>query len=383
MEESLKESEERFRFLVEQSPFGIGISRENKFIYMNLAGARIFGANNPEELIGKARMDFIHPEFRPMVRERIKLEEEGKIAPCIEEKWIRPDGSVIDVEIVSIPFIFKGKFSTYGVFQDITDRKKLEQIRLENKQLFLASKAKSEFIATLSHEIRTPLTSIMGFSELLKDKAVAGELNEEAEHFVDKVISNSNHLLELLNDILDIGKIEAGKLELEIEKFSLHDTVEEVVLLMEENASKHNILIKKDLIPLEIHADKRRIKQILLNILWNAVKFSKQDGGMVTINTTISGDMVMISISDTGIGIKKEDLSRLFWSFEQLDSGMSRKYGGTGLGLAISDKLAKLHGGRIEVKSEYGKWSTFILMLPLNPRISQGPVFERRIQNYS
>lgn len=222
----------------------------------------------------------------------------------------------------------------------------------------------------------------MGFSELLKDKAVAGELNEEAEHFVDKVISNSNHLLELLNDILDIDKIEAGKLELEIEKFSLDDAVEEVALLLEEIAVKHKVLIMKDLTPLEIHADKRRIKQILLNILWNAIKFSKQDGGMVTINTTMSGDMVNISISDTGIGIKKEKISRLFWSFEQLDSGISRKYGGTGLGLAISDKLAKLHGGRIEVKSDYGKGSTFILKIPLIPGISQGPVFERDTHNY-
>jgi signal transduction histidine kinase len=218
----------------------------------------------------------------------------------------------------------------------------------------------------MNHELRTPLTSIIGFSELLKDKAIVGELNEKQEHLVDKVLSNSDHLLELINDFLDLSKIEAGKTELVIEEFSVPAAIDEAVTLIKEIAAKRNITFRNELEPLDIKADKRRFKQIILNLLNNAVKFSKPGGGIVTIAAKKSGDMAQISVSDTGIGIKKEDLERLFWAFEQLDSGNSRKYGGTGLGLTISKRLVELHGGTIRVESKYGEGSTFSILLPIN-----------------
>lgn len=490
MEESIRESEERYRNLVELSPDAIGVQIEGKIAFINTAGAKLLGAVNPEQLIGKPVLDFVHPDYRGIAGERIRrIIEERKIVPPLEEKFIKLDKTVIDVEVTAAPITYKdkpavqviirdisgrkrveealrqseekyrmlidniqdgvfiiqdskvqfaneafarivgyamdeiigkdireliapedlgmvadryyrrqagedipgeyeframhrsgkriianinaglitygGRVATMGTVKDITERKKAEEIRLENERLVLASKAKSEFFATMSHELRTPLTSIIGFSELLKDKTIAGELNEQQDHFVDKVLANSNHLLEIIKDILDLSKIEAGKTELVIEKFQVPEAIEEAMALIKGIALELNITTKKEFEPMDIEADRRRFKQILFNLLSNAVKFSKPGGGIVTITAKKSGDMSEISVSDTGIGIKKEDIGRLFWSFEQLDSGISRKYGGTGLGLAISKKLVELHGGKITVESKYGEGSTFTFLLPL------------------
>jgi len=364
-EAALRESEERYRNLVEFSTFGIAIQSDHKIMYANPAAMKIFGVSKPEELIGEQVLRFVHPDYHEIVKERFRKQKNGEIAPMIEIKLLRPGGTSVDVEIVSIPFTYMGKKGTYAIIQDITERKKVKEMRLENERLLLASKAKSEFVATMSHELRTPLTSIIGFSELLRDKKIAGELNEQQEHFVDRILANSNHLLELINNILDLSKIEAGKIELVIEKFSVPATIDEIITLIKETAIIRNIVIKKEIEPLDIEGDRLRFKQILLNLLNNAIKFSKPDGGTVTISAKRSGDMAQISISDTGIGIKKDDIERMFWAFEQIESGISRKYGGTGLGLAITKRLIDLHGGTVEVKSKYGEGTTFTFLLPM------------------
>jgi signal transduction histidine kinase len=200
-----------------------------------------------------------------------------------------------------------------------------------------------------------------------------GELNEKQEHYMDNVLSSSNHLLRLINDILDLSKVESGKIELVIEKLNLSDIIDESFILMKEKANKHNIVLKKepDIAPEFIYADRLRVKQVLFNLLSNAVKFSKPEGGKVTVTAKKNGDMVEISVSDTGIGIKEENLGKLFKEFEQLDSGISGKYGGTGLGLAITKKLVELHGGRITAESIYGEGSTFTFTLPISSDTSK------------
>jgi PAS domain S-box-containing protein len=365
MEETLRENEVRYRRLVDYSPYGIGIHSEGKIVYINLAGMNILGATKPEELIGESIFRVIHPDFHETVKERIRMEEEGKIAPPEHEIFIRLDGTPVDVEMVAIPFTYNGKPAMYGVFRDITERKKLEEVRRENERLLLASKAKADIFAILSHEIRTPLTSIIGFTEVLKDAKMAGELNEKQTYFVEKILASSSHLLLLIDDLLDLSKVESGKLELVTEKFSVPEIINEAIALIGETATKRGIIIKKEFESFYMKADKRRFKQIVLNLLSNAVKFSKPEGGTVTIVAKKSGDVAHISVSDTGIGIKKEDLGRLFWAFEQIESGISRKYGGTGLGLAISKRLVELHGGTIKVESIFGKGSTFTILLPL------------------
>ncbi len=253
--------------------------------------------------------------------------------------------------------------------EDITDRKKMEEILLENERLISASKARSEFLTIMSHELRTPLTSVIGYSIILKDKA-HGDLNKKQEFYVDSVIKSSNHLLSLINTILDLAKIEAGKLELVIEEIPVGEIINEILNLIKEKAEKRNIILKHQYDPglRYIMADRQKFKQILFNLLSNAVKFSKEAGGTVSISAIKEGDMARISVADTGIGIKKKDMARLFREFEQLDSGITRKYEGTGLGLAITKQLVELHGGKIMAESRYGKGSIFTFLLPLVQR---------------
>ncbi len=250
--------------------------------------------------------------------------------------------------------------------KDITERKKAEETRLENLRLEAADKAKSEFLANMSHELRTPLNAINGFSELMM-QGMGGELTEKQKHFIENINSSGTFLLSLINDILDLSKVEAGKIELAPEKMPVPVTIKETLTLIKEKAMKHNVLLKTEFDPkLEfIEADKQRVKQVLFNLLSNAVKFSKEGGGTVTIRAKKEGDMAKVSVSDTGIGIKEENIGRLFQKFEQLESGISQKYGGTGLGLAITKQLVELHGGKIWAESKFGEGSTFTFLLPI------------------
>jgi len=195
----------------------------------------------------------------------------------------------------------------------------------------------------------------------------SSDLTDEQKHFIESIRKSGEFLLSLINDILDLSKIESGKIELKIEEIPLKSTIEETLTLFYEKALKHKIVIKKEFEPgLDcLEADKQRIKQILINLLSNAVKFSKEEGGTITINAKKARDNIQISVSDTGIGIKPENMGKLFGKFEQLEKGISNKYGGTGLGLAITKQLVELHGGRIWAQSKYGEGSTFTFLIPL------------------
>jgi PAS domain S-box-containing protein len=253
--------------------------------------------------------------------------------------------------------------------EDITERKKFEELRHETERMISVNKTRSEFLMIMSHELRTPLTSIIGYSIILQENN-HGELNEEQRFFVDTIIKSSKHLLDLINNFLELAKIEAGKQEMVFEEVYVPDVINEIFEIIRENANERNIILKKEFYQemLSIQADRRALRQIIFNLLSNAIKFSKKEGGMITISTKRENDMVNISVEDTGIGIKEEDLPRLFRKFEQFDSGISRKYEGTGLGLAITKQLVELHGGRIWVESKYGQGSTFIFTLPLEAK---------------
>ena len=235
------------------------------------------------------------------------------------------------------------------------------------QQLEAASRHKSEFLANMSHELRTPLNAIIGFSEVLLER-MFGELNPKQEEYLQDIMTSGRHLLSLINDILDLSKIEAGRMELEPSAFDLPAALEGCLTLVRERATRDGITLglTVDEHLGQIVADERKVRQVVLNLLSNAVKFTPQ-GGRVAINAVRADGATEISVSDTGIGIAAQDQELIFEEFRQAGGDYTRKREGTGLGLALARKFVELHGGRIWVKSEMGKGSTFTFALPETP----------------
>ena len=242
------------------------------------------------------------------------------------------------------------------------------QIRKAKEEAETANRAKSEFLANMSHELRTPLNHIIGFTEMVVDKRF-GDLNTRQQTYLNNVLQSGWHLLSLVNDILDLSKVEAGKLELEFTPVNLKHLLQNSLVMVKEKAAKHGIRLSLDVdgIPDSITVDERKLKQILYNLVSNAVKFTFERGS-VQCNARLSDENgnIEISVADTGIGIQPEDLKRIFDPFEQVDGSMNRRFEGTGLGLSLTKKLVELHGGRIWAESAgEGKGSRFMFTLPL------------------
>jgi signal transduction histidine kinase len=243
------------------------------------------------------------------------------------------------------------------LFQEIADK---------SRQLEAASRHKSEFLANMSHELRTPLNAVIGFSEVLLQR-MFGALNDKQDEYLKDIYASGQHLLSLINDILDLSKIEAGRMELAPAPFHLPSALENAVTLVRERAGRHGITLELDLDPRlgELVGDERKIKQILLNLLSNAVKFTSE-GGRISLKAGQRDGAVQISVTDTGVGIAPEDQAAIFEEFRQVGSDETRKQEGTGLGLTLAKKFVELHGGRIWVESELGSGSTFAFTLPLS-----------------
>jgi signal transduction histidine kinase len=265
--------------------------------------------------------------------------------------------------------------------QEIDDRKKAQQaMRKAKRAAEIANRTKSEFLANMSHELRTPLNHIIGFTELILDKNF-GELNETQEEYLSDVHSSSGHLLSLINDILDLSKVEAGKLEYRPTEVKIGEILTNSLIMIKEKAIKSEIKVsaKLDGMPESIHADERKLKQILYNLLSNAVKFTPNGGSIdlvaklefgckkgARIAKMSSNDFLRISIRDSGIGINKEDIAKIFEPFEQVDNSASRRFQGTGLGLSLTKSLVELHGGEIWAESQgEGKGATFSFCIPV------------------
>jgi signal transduction histidine kinase len=248
----------------------------------------------------------------------------------------------------------------------IQNARLFQEIEDKGRQLEAANRHKSEFLANVSHELRTPLNAIIGFSEVLQERFF-GELNEKQAEYTDDILSSGRHLLSLINDILDLSKIEAGRMELEVTTFHLPDAIENALLLIRERASRHAIKLDRVIDDRlgDFTGDERKIKQILVNLLSNAVKFTPE-GGQIKVEATLGDSAVIISVNDTGVGIAPQDHEAIFEEFRQVGSNYAQKREGTGLGLSLTRKFVDLHGGKIWVESEAGKGSKFTFTLPLN-----------------
>jgi signal transduction histidine kinase/ribosomal protein S17E len=239
----------------------------------------------------------------------------------------------------------------------------LAELSRKGRQLEVASEHKSHFLANMSHELRTPLNAIIGFSQVLRQR-LFGPINEKQEEYLDDILSSGNHLLSLINDVLDLSKVEAGQVELEVASLSLREALERGVVMVREPATKHRVRLSLELAPGVdlVEGDERRLRQVIFNLLSNAVKFTPE-GGHVVVATASRDHEVLISVTDTGPGIPLEDHERIFEEFQQTNVGVQQREG-TGLGLALSKRLVELHGGRIWVESEPGQGSRFVFTLP-------------------
>jgi signal transduction histidine kinase len=239
------------------------------------------------------------------------------------------------------------------------------ELQQKSAELQVMSQHKSDFLASMSHELRTPLNAIIGFSEVLTER-MFGELNERQEEYLNDILSSGRHLLSLINDILDLSKIEAGRMDLEISSFDLPTALANAMTLVRERAQRHGIelSLKVDKRLGAFNADERKFKQIVLNLLSNAVKFTP-DGGKVDVSANLDTQFVAIAVRDTGIGIAPEDQATVFEEFKQVGRDYTKQAEGTGLGLALTRRFVELHGGEVRLESAPGKGSTFTVLLPV------------------
>lgn len=260
---------------------------------------------------------------------------------------------------------------------------KTDLITRKNKELERASKLKSQFLANMSHELRTPLNAVIGFSEVLLDQ-VFGPLTEKQQKYIENILESGSHLLLLINDILDLSKVESGKMDLYLERIDISNLTKSSLMMIREKTMKHQIEIVIDTDD-EIKpflADERKVKQMLFNLLSNAAKFTP-DKGRITIRTRQKDDVVLVEVEDTGIGISEDKKNYIFEEFRQADGSTARKYGGTGLGLSLVKKLVELHGGRVIVESELDKGSRFTLEFPYRTEDIKHPEQQQKIASTS
>jgi len=351
------------RSLIEASldPF-VTISPAGKITDVNRASEQVTGLTR-EKLIGTDFSDyFTEPEKAREGYQRVF--SEGFVrdyALAIRHS----SGAITDV-LYNASVYKDDKGAVRGVFaaaRDVTERKRFEQ------SLLKADRMKSEFLAGMSHELRTPLNGIIGFTEFLVDEK-PGPLTPKQKEYLNDVLSSACHLLQLINDVLDLAKVDSGKLVLHPEVFPVSRAIGEVTAIMNGNAGKKRIAVIAKVGPDldEVLLDQSKFKQILYNLLSNAIKFT-DTGGRVDIEARrAAGDHLELCVRDTGIGIRAEDMPRLFSEFEQLDSGPGRHYEGTGLGLALTKRIVEFQDGQIDVQSEPGKGSAFTVILPLTGR---------------
>ncbi|MFH0780504.1 MAG: ATP-binding protein [Pseudomonadota bacterium] len=351
--------------IFETASTGIVLMRERTVVHCNRRFEKIFSFS-PGEMDGKStRVWYPNDEAYsiggdPVYAQMARGETHRRI-----QQLIRKDGTLFWARISCRAFDKTAPLQgAVAIIEDITDEREAEEkLRETMEKAQAADRIKSAFLATMSHELRTPLNSIIGFTGIML-QGLTGPLNPEQQKQMTMVQSSSRHLLALINDVLDISKIEAGQLTLAPGSFDLRASLEKSLKLVAPLAEKKGINLAADLpdLPWTIIADQRRVEQVIINILNNAIKFT--EAGQVKLSCQDEGNAITLFFTDTGIGIREEDITSLFQPFHQVDTGLSRKREGTGLGLSICKKILDMMGGEIEVKSCWGEGSTFIVRLP-------------------
>ena len=349
-----------FEVLVRNSPVAIVVlDFHHRVISCNPAFERLYGYAQ-DEVVGQDLDDLITtPENRQEAVSYTVQASESRTVQGIGQRR-RKDGSLVDVEVLAVPVVIDGeRVGMMGIYHDVTELMSARQVAEA------ANAAKSQFLANMSHELRTPLNAIIGYSEMLEEEA-ADQGHESYVPDLQKIRTAGRHLLALINDVLDLSKIEAGKLELYIESFDLREAVAEVATTVEPLVARnHNSLVVRCAADVgTMRSDLTRVRQVLLNLLSNASKFTER--GTITLAVRREGREIILEVSDTGIGMTPEQMGKLFEPFSQAETSTSKKYGGTGLGLAITRRFCGLMGGDVTVTSEPGRGTTFAVRLPVD-----------------
>jgi PAS domain S-box-containing protein len=402
------EPAERFRALVERGLDIVTlIGADQRVAYVSDAVRRVLGFE-PADFVGRPALETVHPEDL-VVLESLHRSLHGRPGAAATQEFRVPhhDGHLVWLEVAAVNLFDDPEVrAIVMVARDVTGRKRVDavlqgltaelerrvaqrtaELSIANTALAQAGRAKDEFLAAMSHELRTPLNAVLGLSEALEEE-VYGPLADRQRLTVRRIGESGRHLLALINDILDLSKIEAGKVELEVAPFSLDDLCRSSLRLVQEAAHKKNLALSLRLRDnfATVVGDERRLKQVLVNLLSNAVKFTPE-GGQVGLEATLDprASRLVIVVWDTGIGIAPGDLPRLFQPFVQLDSRLSRQHPGTGLGLALVRRLLALQGGEVRVESELDKGSRFTVTLPVGGtaelRPSAGPALAGKISH--
>ncbi len=369
IENALRENEEYYRTLIKESLIGLVLSRfDGTLIEVNPAYAQMLGYSEEEVLklnfwgfTPKKYSSFDEGQFR-------KLEVTGRYGPY-EKEYIHKRGYLVPVMLSGLIIDHKGERLIWTNVADITDQKKAETALRQAKESAeqakkvaeMANRAKSTFLANMSHELRTPLNAIIGYADILKEDAE--DMNyQDMIPDLDKIQTAGKHLLEIISDVLDISRIEAEKIDLNLNEFDVAELVKEVIIVIELMLENNELEVNCSLDIGKMYADATKVKQILQNLLSNAAKFTRN--GKIILNAIRHADNLIFEVTDSGIGISQEQLQDIFKAFTQVDNSTTRKYGGTGLGLTISEQFCRIMGGQITVRSELGKGSTFTVQIP-------------------
>jgi PAS domain S-box-containing protein len=366
-----RRAEGQMRQVVEGSAQGIIVRDSTTALYMNDGFARLLGYEDAAALfaVGQAAInDFIHPDDRQLVIDRIRARTEGRwVEPRYEIRLVRRDGTVVWVDVQAAQVDWNGRPASLSWLTDITARKKAEEELVKSKEAAeFANRAKTEFLANMSHELRTPLNAILGFSEVIEKEMFGPIGTPRYLEYVHDIHVSGELLLELINDVLDLAKLEAGKLNLHESEISIPAVVEQCLTLLRGRAETAQVALVAELPPSlpTLRADARALKQVLLNLLSNAIKFTPE-GGTVRVGAAVTARATLrIAVSDTGIGMSAEDVRVALTPFGQVDSQIARKHEGTGLGLPITRSLVRLHGGELTIESAPGKGTTIAAEFP-------------------